>query len=377
MGHADTDLLIIGGGPSGARSAALLSAQGYSTVLLEAGDIDNDVLCSGLLNPEAQEALGMEVPEHVARDPLRPMLEYRDLDSGERLKYDPRYVNTSRPAFDRWLRELAAEAGADLRYETRAGRISHDGRVVNVECRSAGRRESIAARLVLDCSGWRAVSRRQFGNGSSAPYVHAFQGTVESDLPEGSMWAVFDAKLTDYYAWIVPKGGGKFLLGAGFRPGVDETREQAEDPWEKLGPLIDYIRGIGHSIELLDNKPLGSPITTPEANGQLWWGVPGVLPLGEAAGMVSPSSGDGISFCLQCANAVSDAIALRGLPQWTARTGGGEGWRNFVSDVRRNLRPALTELRFNAFKAWTASQPAIRHAALRLLPIYLRRPVER
>jgi flavin-dependent dehydrogenase len=279
-----------------------------------------------------------------------------------------------RPSFDRWLRELAGEAGATVEYNKRVSRVTPlNG---GVELKVNG--EVLRARIAVDATGWRALSRRQLG-GAKPQQVHAFQGTAEIDLPDDSMWAVFDSTATPFYGWIVPKGNGRFLLGAGFSVGAEGTRDAHDDPWAKLAVFTDYLQQRGHTVRPLDKKPLGSPVTTPQHMHELWWGKAGVFPAGEAAGLVSPSSGDGISFCLQSARALADTLIGADI---NALHFGSEGLApdehaRLAAEYRRRLKPALSEIRFNMLKAWTAARPGPRAIAARLLPLYLRRPVEK
>jgi hypothetical protein len=70
-------------------------------------------------------------------------------------------------------------------------------------------------RICIDATGWRALSRKLMHAAAGSqvsraiPHIHAFQGSIESDLPQGSMWAVFDSRETSYYGWLVPKGEGR------------------------------------------------------------------------------------------------------------------------------------------------------------------------
>src|SRR5688572_29699566 len=67
MASSDFAVIVIGGGPAGARTAELIARRGASVLLLEAEGPDVDNLCSGLLNAEGQHALGCELPAHVRR----------------------------------------------------------------------------------------------------------------------------------------------------------------------------------------------------------------------------------------------------------------------------------------------------------------------
>jgi len=394
--EADYSVAVIGGGPSGARCAELLARGGASVLLLEAEGPERDKLCSGLLNAEGQAALGLDsagpravahagdaavrqLPAEVQSQPLEPQLEFHDADSGLRLRYSPRYQNAVRRKLDAWRRERAQSAGARIEYHCRVSRYT-DSAAGGVQLHTSS--GLLTAAVVVDASGWRALSRRLArGSGEGprpAPQVHAFQGLVEAQLPEGSMWAIFRSRATPYYGWLVPKGAGRFLLGAGFFPGAQQTRGgQAAgadaQPWAKLEYLMEYMNSRGVAVRCLDPKPEGCPITTIGSLSDLYWGSGAVFPLGEAAGLVSPSSGDGIHFGLEHAAVLSRELLARGLQPLTDPREAQELRRR----VLRGLRSALAELRFNCLKSRVAARPLTRRIASALLPLYLRRPVER
>jgi geranylgeranyl reductase len=369
----DYQVVVAGGGPAGAWAARRLALSGLAVLELEAEGPDVDVLCSGLLNRESRQALGLEVPAHVLREPNRPLLEFHDADNRLRRRYDPGYLNTHRPLFDAWLRELAAEAGTEVRYNCRARSIATGDGLARVTTADG----DVSAWFVIDATGWRALSRK-LSTAPRAPQLHAFQGTVRANLPAAAMWAIYRSDVTPFYGWVVPKGDGEFLLGAGFAIGHGSTRDQAADPWSKLAPFADYLRTTGATFEYVDHKPRGSPITCIASLSDLWWGEGRVFTAGEAAGMVSPSSGDGISYSLQSAEAVAKSL----IRELAAPAGDLQDWdRNRRARAETNARsamaPALRELRFNCLKARVAASPLWRRLSTPMLPVYLRRRVER
>lgn len=370
---ADFQVAVVGGGPAGSRTAALLAKGGLSVVLLEAEQPDNEVLCSGLLNYEAQAALGCDPPASVCLEPHRPMLEYHDLDNKLLRRFDPRYRNISRPAFDAWLRQEAQVSGAVVSYNQRVSQLEPGAGGVRLRLKAG----EILAKLVVDATGWRSLSRKVF-KASKPTQIHAFQGVCNSSMPDDAMWAIYKSSVTPYYGWVVPKGRGQFLIGAGFTRGADSTRNQQVSPWGKLEPFMDYIRSRGYSVEPVANKPVGSPIACINSMSQLWWGSRGVFTVGEAAGMVSPSSGDGISYCLQGAAALAKVLVGTDFSRldYTADCLATAQHQQLAAAIRSNMRPALRELNFNIAKAWVAAQPRFRGLGVRWLPMYLQRKVE-
>jgi flavin-dependent dehydrogenase len=296
------------------------------------------------------------------------------------LRYDPGYWNMHRGRFDAWMGERAAAAGAKLRYQTRVLDISPSQDGVRLAT-SAG---PLHVALVLDATGWRSLSRKllHMPGSARAPLLGAVQGRIASDLPLDSMWAVYRSAVTPFYGWLVPQGAGEFLLGCGVL--TDTKRRGAAPPasgataWAVLQPYLDYIAARGHTCRLLDAKPRGCPITWIGGPAQLWWGAGRVFAVGEAAGLVSPSSGGGIHYALAHAAALAQALldAGGGALAHSATAGGAIDTRLVLARTQSLLAPQLARLRFSCIKAWTAAHPTLRGMATRLLPAYTGAHVE-
>jgi 2-polyprenyl-6-methoxyphenol hydroxylase-like FAD-dependent oxidoreductase len=111
--------------------------------------------------------------------------------------------------------------------------------------------------------------------------------------------AIFAPRLTDFYLWTVPKPDGLHFGGA-FRPGrgVAACFDEA----------VDVARGAGVPLgrELVRHA---APLLRPSGPSQLRLCGDRAVLLGEAAGLISPSSGEGVSYALRSAAAMSDALA--------------------------------------------------------------------
>jgi geranylgeranyl reductase len=102
---------------------------------------------------------------------------------------------------------------------------------------------------------------------------------------------VFDADLTDFYGWTVPKRGD--LLAGIAVPGGQGAAATFDE-------FVNRLRtgGFRFGAEL---SRASAAISRPTNILQLCPGNGGVLLAGEAAGFISPSSAEGISYALSSA----------------------------------------------------------------------------
>jgi len=373
----DCQVAVIGGGPGGARTAELLASQGVDVLILEAGAEDVDVLCGGLLSRDAQDALGAEPPDSVRVQPARWPLEYHDLDNRTRLRLAPGYLNVHRPAFDAWLRERAVAAGARIAYHRRVSGIACTDTAVELAVGGT----VIRALAAVDATGWRGLARRILCPTSPRPpLLYTLQGPVAVEPPPTALWAMYMSQLTPFYGWLIPKGDGVCLVGAGFPAASIARLRQAGQPtgaWAPLAPYIEYIERRGYRVVPLASKPRGSPLTCIRSLRNLWWGAGGVFSVGEAAGLVSPASGGGIHHALRHAAALAQALGARLAPAASSGGWSSEAARSVRSEVRALLRPTLRRLRLSCLKAAIAASPPMRAAAVYLLALSPSLHVER
>lgn len=375
----DYPVVILGAGPAGARAAELLARAGVRVLVLEQDAAGREKVCGGLLNRQGQAALGEEVPASVRRAPFTPKLEYIDLDNRIRLRYDPGYWNLHRGRFDAWLRQRAVAAGATLHCGVRALALSMSDAGARLET-TVG---AVTAASVIDATGWHGFARRALRgrSGNSVPKLAAVQGRLRCDLPPDTMWAVYNTALTPFYGWLIPQGGGEFLLGCGLAP----RHKAAPAPgvrraaWDVLQPYLRLLEARGAAYTLLDTKPRGCPITWIGNLGQVWWGMGRVFTVGEAAGLVSPSSGGGIHYALEHAAALAQALVDSGAVSaagGVTATGPLDS-RLVLARTQARLAPQLARLRLSCIKAWVAARPRLRALSTAILPAYTGARIER
>ncbi|GEM_PF-1363230 len=360
MSLGEIDVAVLGGGPAGARCAELLAQAGRSVRLYEARDPARAKPCGGLLNRRAQDLLaelgglpgsvrvGAEMPGLEF-----PLLEYHDLDNRIRARYRPHYRNIDRSAFDAWLIERAAAAGAEVGCGMRAAEL--DWRDDGVYVRFSA--DWLRAQWVIDATGAAALTRRRL-QGPAVSRLHALQGAAVIDPPVEAMWAIYQTAYTPFFSWVIPKGEGVHLLGTALtRAGLRQARGRG---WDLLRPLLEYLARRGCRVQLLDERPRGAQLTCPAGGAELWHGRGPLLAIGEAAGLVSPFSGEGISYALQSAEAAAFAV-IGGM--------GAQALPELLSRPLRRLSGAM-------LRARVAAWPWLRPWALWLLPLHTREPLE-
>ncbi len=347
----DYEVIVAGAGPAGASALRHLPP-GSEVLILDAGDPLTEAhrpkLCGGMLTKEAQ-ALLPELPQRVRAEPFKTHLEYHDLDTGTRARFPVAYANCDRGWLETWLLEEALASSVASAEYLPWTRITDMTLVTSGEAGVSigiedGRR--VTARCLLDCSGWRQLARRSL-DVPDAPYLHSFQATCRLGEPYPFYIAVFKSEWTPFFGWFVPKHSREGEVGIA----VDQNRRSS--PESILSPLVEHLLGVGLKMRL--GQIRGCRLTRPLRRRNLWLGTGPVLACGEAAGLVSPSSGDGISYALASGRAAAEVVGLppeRALPSY-----------------RRKLRRELSELSRNMVKARVLADSRSRRVAAAALTV--------
>ena len=301
------DVAIVGAGPAGATLARLIGKE-FKVLLIDKRQLDCEPkssgvvkCCGGLVAPDAQKVmaeLGLGLPSQVITGPQ--LFAVRTIDISNKLErfYQRFYINIDRERFDRWLVSLLPPK-VDIRLGSIFKGYLKEDNAFKVIFSYNGRKYTEKARMVVGADGAFSMVRRQLAPKAPLPgrYV-SIQEWFECEKVLPYFSAIFDDEITDFYSWTIPKEN-HLVIGSALVPQKD-TSSKFQLLKEKLG---GYGFELGKCV-----KREGAFILRPGSTGQIHTGTAGVALIGEAAGWISPSSAEGLSYAFRSAMALAESM---------------------------------------------------------------------
>ena len=343
------DVVVVGGGPAGLMAARALASEGHAVVILEEHDeVGVPVHCTGLLGLDAFEEL--DIPRqailtttHAARFVAA---------DGSAVSIDAERIRAAivdRAVFDQSLADSSCSAGADLRVGARVRSISVSADRVRVTGETAA--ACVDSRACIIACGASYRFNRALGLGVPRAFIQSAQLEAEFDGPQTVEVYLGRTVAPGGFAWTVPfaRGARRFNriglmceenaaarfaeLSASLRQRYDVQGKHWPTPRMKILPLGPVAKTYGERL----------------------------LAVGDAAGLVKPTTGGGIYYGLVsgqlAAGVLNGALRENDLSEarlrayeglWQARLGSeirvGLKFRRLASRLNDRAIDALVEL---------------------------------
>ena len=341
------DAVVIGGGPAGLIAARALAASGHATVLVEEhGEIGYPVHCTGLLGVEAFDELAL------SRQSIRAIVKAARFHGpdGEPVAIETDHIAAAvidRGDFDAELAREATSHGADIRLGARVEHLSVDASGVTAHLSNGGRVEARAT--VLAC-GANYRFNRALGLGVPSRLVQTAQAEV--GFPAAAHVDVYIGRdlAPNGFGWVVPfERGGATCARIGLM-----CSDRARDRFERFVERIWTDRGLSlprpePRLKALPLAPVGRTFADR------------VVAVGDAAGLVKPTTGGGIFYSLLSGTIAAgvldgaltrDTLGARDLAayerRWRARLGAeiraGLAFRRLVARLDDRALRAVMDL---------------------------------
>lgn len=328
------DVVICGAGPAGACAGYEAAAAGLKTLILEKRTLPRYKTCGGGVPLSVESDLPKLVPEAFVEATvthLRHTWNFGDAHLAA-LNPDPAEKPMSlwmvqRSVFDLALTQRAAKAGCDVRDGVSVTSVEPDGDT-QVQVTTADG-DVYTASFVVGADGANGIVARCAGLRKKRTLAIALEAEIPHQWGRGHETLRPEIGHLEYavkqgYAWVFPKAEhlsvGAGMFGRRTAEGRGEASKAELSRW-----ITQYLAALGvpaapETIEF-HGHPL--PIWNGAEPVEAWNGR--VLLVGDAAGLVNPLFGDGISYACRSGALAGRTLAAGKPAAWTQTLGGEFG----------------------------------------------------
>jgi geranylgeranyl reductase family protein len=308
------DALVIGGGPAGSIAAYVLAKGGARVALVDKATFPREKACGDVVGPRGLQLLAdLGIPMPAGRDVgdmlvVGPTGRQVQLPCADGLTYPGHGTAVTRTVFDATLHEAAVGAGAVPIFGRADEPLEVDDRFDGFRL---GTGEELHADFVIGADGATSGVATAAGlvEANKVLWGFAVRTYVPQtvDLPAIVLWEPTPWRAFPGYGWVFPGSEGCANVGLGV--GTLSDRQAGAHAVRELPAFLHHLRALGL---LADTPPLTA---TRRLGGWLKMGIVGTTPAagrvllaGDAAGLVNPLQGEGISQAMGSGRSVGEAI---------------------------------------------------------------------
>lgn len=288
------NVVVIGAGVAGSIFASYAPSHLSICVIDKKHHHGNDGFhkpCGGLLSPDAQKTLSklkLSVPLEVCASPQMFSVKTVDLNNNLKQVYQRHYINIHRHRFDQWLISKIPNH-VNVIDQAIVKNIDFMSIPHTLTYEQSGQTHTLSFDMCVGADGANSLVRSRLNAPKIRQYM-AIQEHFKLEDMDPHLGCFFDQRLTDSYGWINVKNE-RVEFGAAL-------------------PLQDSLKHYeAFKSQLISSGyPLASPIfkeaclvNSPKQLNQIFCGEDACLLIGEAAGWISPSSLEGISYAMDSA----------------------------------------------------------------------------
>lgn len=308
------DVLVIGAGPAGCISSAIINKQGFKVKIVEKEKFPRFVIGESLLPRVMDHLEEAGLLEAVKKAGFQEKFgakfvrgdEVCDFNFSDQFSKGWTWTwQVPRSQFDQILAETVASQGVEVEYETGVTKIEFKGTdSTTTVVDKAGNEKQIEARYIVDASGYGRVIPRMFNLDKPSnfePRKTHFTHFKDLKRPGGidgnRITAVVHQKRT--WIWIIPFSNG--VTSVGFVADPEFYKDVTTDPVERMKTIIARDQNTRERFKdaemMFEPRSIeGYAISTKQLYGD------GFVLCGNATEFLDPIFSSGVTFAMESGN---------------------------------------------------------------------------
>lgn len=306
-----TDVLVIGAGPAGCIAASILNKQGYKVIIVEKEKFPRFVIGESLLPRVMDNLEEAGLLEAVKKAGFQEKFGAKFVKGNDTCDFD--FSNqfskgwtwtwqVPRGQFDKILADTVAAMGVSVNYETEVTDVKFNGTNSTTTIKDkSGNEQQIAARFLIDASGYGRVLPRMFGLdepsslGKRKTHFTHFKDLKRPEGIDGNRITVI-VHQTRTWIWIIPFSNG--ITSVGFVSDPEFFEPFPADNTERMKSLIQSDPNTAQRFMdaemVFEPKTIeGYSISTKQLYGE------GYALVGNATEFLDPVFSSGVTFAME------------------------------------------------------------------------------